>query len=86
MVVEGCLEAHGMITSCVGMKYLTFKNASWALFQKTSHSDVEVSTIFSVGRTIVRTSLDSGCRGDSVATLWHTSVNRVAVISRTSLR
>jgi len=68
MVAEGCLEAHGVITSCVGMKYPHIQKCILGPVPKTSHSDVDVSTLFSVGCTIVRTSLDSGCRGGSVAT------------------
>ena len=55
---------------------------------ESSRPDVKAGTIFGVNMLAVRwlrISPDRGCNGGSVATLWHTSVKREAVMSRISL-
>ena len=61
------------------------KNASWAPFQKplALMSKRAPSSLFA--ERGLSSSPDSDCKGGSVATLWHTSVNREAVMSRISL-
>ena len=75
MATESFLEAHGTIARCVRVEYPYVEKCILGSIPKASCSDVQTCTIF----------LLADCKGGSVATLWHTSVNREAVMSRISL-
>ena len=98
MATESSLEAHGTIARCIRVEYPYVEKCILGSIPKASCSDVQACTIQKplalmskrapsslLAERGLSSSPDSDCKGGSVVTLWHTSVNREAVMSRISL-